>query len=80
MLALSHMTSDGTNPDNAAHILRVWDNGGIDIHLRDEATIKDYFNGLHLLPPGVIPVHIWNPESAHRDDWFLWSGLALKQP
>ena len=46
---------------------------------RDHATVTSYFDGLELVPPGVVPIQEWRstPEEAAAVT-VMWGGVALK--
>ncbi|MEO3788263.1 SAM-dependent methyltransferase [Actinocorallia sp. B10E7] len=78
-LALSHMTADGTPSDYSEHVKHTWAAGGVNMNLRGKEQIAEYFTGLELLDPGIVPVHQWRPDQqVDRPRWWLWSGVALK--
>jgi hypothetical protein len=36
--------------------------GGVPYHARSPAQLAAFYEGLDLLPPGVVPIHEWKPE------------------
>jgi hypothetical protein len=62
-LAASHGTIEH-NPPGAATGERAYQSGGVPIHLRDSGVFSELaFSGLELVPPGVVLVSEWRPDS-----------------
>jgi hypothetical protein len=42
--------------------------------------VTGYFDGLELVPPGVVQISQWRPDSAYDSDLpaALWGGVARK--
>jgi hypothetical protein len=59
-LILSHMTADGATPEAAEKVRATWKRGGIDLVMRDQGQIAEFFEGLTLVEPGLEPVHQWH--------------------
>jgi hypothetical protein len=57
--------SDGTDSSAAyrAAIARYADSGGVPYNVRTTEQIAGYYEGLELVEPGVVPIHLWRPES-----------------
>jgi hypothetical protein len=54
---------DGTiNDDYLRAMERYKDTGGIPYHARMPEQIQAYYEGLELVPPGVVQIHMWHPE------------------
>jgi len=82
VLALS-MTTTETDPDNAPAAFAEARKRGIPNVPRTKAVIERMFDGLDLLPPGVVPVHRWRPDdqSAGKVDdrnIHVYGGVAVK--
>jgi hypothetical protein len=56
--------SDGTDSSDAylAAIEQYADSGGVPYNVRTHDQIAGYYEGLELLEPGVVPIHLWRPE------------------
>jgi O-methyltransferase involved in polyketide biosynthesis len=63
ILALSHITSDGTRPEIAAEIEETYRETAAPAIFRTEAEISAIF-GSALVPPGLVPVSSWRPSLA----------------
>jgi hypothetical protein len=48
--------------------------------LRSRDQVAGYFEGLELVPPGVVQISQWRPDSAYDEDLpaALWGGVARK--
>ena len=48
--------------------------------LRTHAEVTRFFDGLELLPPGVVQLHHWHPEGAPEEGKLVpaYCGLARK--
>jgi hypothetical protein len=57
---------DGTITDAYLQAFeRYKDTGGIPYHARSPEDILRFYEGLELLPPGVVQIHQWHPEPTH---------------
>ena len=56
--------SDGTDssPEYLAAIEMYRDSGGVPYNVRTHEQIAGYYEGLDLVEPGVVPIHLWRPE------------------
>ena len=53
---------DGTtSPASLAAAERYKDTGGEAYHSRTPAEITGFYDGLELIDPGVVPIHLWRP-------------------
>jgi len=52
------------------------------INPRSRADVTRFFDGLELLPPGVVPIQEWRPETAAEAAAraAMWGGVARKNP
>jgi hypothetical protein len=60
-LVLSHITADYT-PEAWARFAEVMRKQGITTRLRDRDEVAEFFDGLELVEPGVVPILKWRPE------------------
>jgi hypothetical protein len=60
-LALSHVTSDGTDPEAAAIIRKAYSGASAPAVFRSEDQIRAFFSGFELLDPGLTEVTRWSP-------------------
>jgi len=59
----THGTAEYPEPESADGVSRVYQQGGIDTHLRDSKEFAHLvFSGLDLVPPGVIVSSQWRPD------------------
>jgi hypothetical protein len=81
-LVLSHATFDTLDPQVAAQYWEMFHAGKSDIWPRTETEFRALFDGLDLVPPGVVQVHRWRPEpgAAERADSQInnWAAVARK--
>jgi S-adenosyl methyltransferase len=59
MLAISHITSDGTPPDVQATIRDVYAEASAPAVFRTRPEIESFFGGLDLMEPGLVEVGAW---------------------
>ncbi|MER6036799.1 SAM-dependent methyltransferase [Streptomyces sp. NPDC001835] len=65
-LVLSTMTAD-FEPENVRRGVAAYAAGGVTLVARSRAEVGVFFEGLELLPPGIVPVDRWRPEDAPGD-------------
>jgi hypothetical protein len=75
---------DGTNTNPAyVEAIRLYNEGGsIPYHLRSPEQISQLLNGLELIDPGVVQIHLWRPDSnplGPATEVDAWGGVARKQ-
>jgi S-adenosyl methyltransferase len=51
-----------TDPAYVAALEQYRDSGGVPYNVRSRAQIAAFFDGLELVPPGVVPIPQWRPE------------------
>jgi S-adenosyl methyltransferase len=61
-LVVSHVTADH-EPERWARFVEVMRRQGMPSHLRSQAEVARLFDGLELVPPGVVPILRWRPDS-----------------
>ncbi|HEY7485243.1 MAG TPA: SAM-dependent methyltransferase [Streptosporangiaceae bacterium] len=63
------MLQDATTASraNAEALKRYNNSGAVPYVLRDAETIADFFAGLDLVEPGVVPIHQWRPPAPTAD-------------
>jgi hypothetical protein len=81
-LALSHPPS-GILPEDATQALQRLNAElapGPSITVRSYDDVARFFSGLDIVPPGLVPVHQWRPESDVVPDrsTFVWGAVARK--
>jgi O-methyltransferase involved in polyketide biosynthesis len=65
-LVLTHGTSDFASEQEKAHARRLIGNDLADMVPRSHDQIAEFFTGLTLLPPGIVPVSQWHPATPHN--------------
>ena len=80
-LAISHPASD-VDAEAAAQAAREYDNSLPTTQTnRNRAQVTKFFDGLELLPPGVVQLNRWRPDPGDEDPGIeisSWAGLGLK--
>jgi len=56
--AISNLTQDFMDPDQAARATQAGQQGGITYVSRSQAEVAAFFNGLDLVDPGVFPMQV----------------------
>lgn len=59
-LCLSHVTPD-FDSEATSRAVEIYRSGGIAAQVRSLPEILEFFDGLHMLEPGVVPAHRWRP-------------------
>lgn len=79
-LLLSHATDDEVAPDVSRWARTVYRTAGASFTPRSHASVGAFFNGLDVLPPGVVAGPAWRPgrkaPGSHRT--LFYAGLARK--
>ncbi|MEV0898316.1 SAM-dependent methyltransferase [Actinoplanes sp. NPDC049802] len=66
-LAATTFTLDHSSPEQAAIAREMIAQGRVDAHPRTHAEFAEYFTGLGMIGPGIVPVSEWLPEvPAHQ--------------
>jgi S-adenosyl methyltransferase len=78
-LVISHPTDD-FNPNRGESIKRYNERVAEQATLRDQAGTAQFFAGLDLVEPGVVPVAKWRPDSDYLAAMpsSMWCGVARK--
>jgi hypothetical protein len=80
-LAISHPASD-VDAEAAAQAAREYDNSLPTTQTnRSRAQVTKFFDGLELLPPGIVQLNQWRPDPGDEDPGIeisSWAGLGLK--
>lgn len=84
-LTMSYLTADH-NPDQVAQLVSAYQDRGIDVTARTRDEFAEFFDGLDLVAPGLVPVHLWRPDDAvlsgdpatEAGGSIVWSAVAQK--
>ncbi|MGY1435489.1 SAM-dependent methyltransferase [Streptomyces reniochalinae] len=81
-LLLSHATPD-FSPEEINNAVAAYHAGGIEAQVRSYSGILPFFDGLHLLDPGLVVITDWHPETTPfgppaKSDVSFYGGLARK--
>jgi hypothetical protein len=72
-LAISHGTSD-SDPKTVAQIREMSKKGPIRGYPRSNAEIRQFFDGLEMVEPGMVSVTDWRPETESPRTRLIWMG------
>jgi hypothetical protein len=61
-LAITNLTADFMDPDQAARATQAGQQGGITYVPRSQAEVAAFFSGLDLVDPGVVAMPAWRPD------------------
>jgi hypothetical protein len=64
-LVLSHGTAEGMQPDQLDQLIRLYEGSTNPWSSRSRCQVEKFFDGLELVPPGVVYTPLWRPESPH---------------
>jgi trans-aconitate methyltransferase len=89
-LVLSHGAGDlladpahGLDPDTAAKAAIAYNVGSVPVTLRAKAQVEKFFDGLHLLEPGLVQLPWWHPEQdelpPNAHDIWAYGGVGQKR-
>ena len=67
-LTITHLTADFMDADQVARATQAGQQGGITYVPRSQAQVADFFRGLDLVDPGVVPMRAWRPEGDTPSD------------
>jgi hypothetical protein len=78
-LAVSHLATDQSPAAERTMMERIYENATASMNYRTSAEITNFFQGLDIMPPGVVPVGQWYPEGCHGDSTNrMYGGVARK--
>jgi hypothetical protein len=79
-LALSHASSDIRSSAVAAGTTRYNKHSAVPITLRTKVEVSRFFDGLQIVPPGVVPLGQWQagPTAAPRPNLPTWCAVGRK--
>jgi hypothetical protein len=63
LLAITHLTAD-FDPEGVAGLVAASHEQGSPVVARSRAEVEEFFVGLELVPPGLLPVTSWRPDGA----------------
>jgi hypothetical protein len=61
-LTITHLTADFVSPEEAAVAEAAGRNAGVTYVPRSQAEVTEFFSGLDLVDPGVVPLLAWRPD------------------
>jgi hypothetical protein len=81
-LVATHATQDFGTPEQQALYQQILEEGKSDVWTRPKAEFAALFDGLELVPPGVVPASEWRPspgaEIPSRSDINVWTAVGRK--
>jgi hypothetical protein len=61
-LAITHLTADFVSPEETAVAEAAGRDAGVTYAPRSQAGVMEFFPGLDLVDPGVVPLLAWRPD------------------
>ncbi|MFF4413120.1 SAM-dependent methyltransferase [Streptosporangium sp. NPDC001559] len=81
-LALSTIAIDAA-PERVTSAVKAFNARGIASKTRTRAEVDLFFEGLDIVPPGLVPVHHWHPDDEARslrdDEVSMYGGIGVKR-
>ncbi|MBB4913426.1 SAM-dependent methyltransferase [Streptosporangium saharense] len=81
-LALSTIAVDAA-PERVTSAVAAFNARGIASKTRTRAEVDLFFEGLDIVPPGLVPVHHWHPDAEARslkdDEVSMYGGIGIKR-
>ncbi len=79
-LVVSHPANDIEARVMAIRAARLTQLMAEQVKLRSQADVERFFTGLRLVPPGIVRVPEWRPDSAEAAGWggTMWGGVGQK--
>lgn len=81
-LVATHATQDFGTPEQQALYQQILEEGKSDVWTRPRDEFAALFDGLELVPPGVVPASEWRPEPGtelpERSDVNVWTAVGRK--
>lgn len=81
-LALSTIAVDAA-PERVTSAVAAFNARGIASKTRTRAEVDLFFEGLDIVPPGLVPVHHWHPDAEARslrdDEVSMYGGIGVKR-
>ncbi len=79
-LVVSHVTGDSVTPDITAKVRELYEGTTAPSAPRTRSDILRFFDGLELVPPGLVSVSEWRNEfmSEQPGSTIFYAGVALK--
>ena len=81
-LVATHATQDFGTPEQQALYQQILEEGKTDVWTRPKDEFAALFDGLELVPPGVVPASEWRPEPGAeipaRSDVNVWTAVGRK--
>lgn len=83
-LTLTYLTTD-FSPAEVSRTVEIYRAQDIPVHPRTEDDVLRFFDGLHLVEPGLTPLHQWRPDTstaeqpgAEEGGRLAYAGVARK--
>ena len=80
-VAISHLTSDDPQVRERATKFILESTGGHWGRARSREEVAEFFDGLEIVPPGLVKAIEWRPDGREEDqssEWFEFGGVARK--
>jgi len=82
-LAMVHLSGDFVEQNAAAEAVAIYEHASARLRPRSRAEILRFFDGVELVPPGLVPKHEWRPDGGgqgYRTSNVSWGGVGRKNP
>lgn len=70
VIVLSHATKTRTSQDRIGGMTKAYEKGRSPIIFREEEDIAALADGWDLLPPGLVDVQLWSPDSSYQGELY----------
>jgi S-adenosyl methyltransferase len=77
-LVITHASGDQATPQELAIVNEIYQKTGTPISLRSRAEIAAFFDGLELIPPGVVDMSAWRNPAHQPARTIGYAGVARK--
>jgi S-adenosyl methyltransferase len=80
-IAISHLTSDDQQVRDKVTGFILEATGGHWGRVRSRGEVSAFFDGLEIVPPGLVNVNDWRPDGREEEqsaEWFEFGGVARK--
>ncbi|HZP52175.1 SAM-dependent methyltransferase [Actinocrinis sp.] len=78
-LALSHFAKDDVDSALNAMLTEMDKQTGDSVFRRTRSEVERFFDGMDVVPPGVVETELWRPQVQGPKPLPMWAGLARKR-
>jgi hypothetical protein len=77
-LAISHLTTDGPDPEAMARVVRIFEQATTPAVHRSREQISAFFDGFDLVEPGLVRPWQWRPDGNQERTALIYAGVGRK--